>query len=175
MKIEFDPAKSAKNDRERGLPFDLVADFDWEGAAYVEDTRFSYPERRFVAVGYLEPGSISSVSRRSRTASESSVFAERAIERCVDMSRKPLTDKKGEVRELEVEDFRGMRPAAEVLPPELVAVLPKRKPGQRGPQKSPTKQQVTLRLDQDVLTHFRSKGAGWQSRINKSLRKAANL
>ena len=91
------------------------------------------------------------------------------------MSRKPLTRKSGEVRELEVEDFRRMRSASDVLPAELLAILPKRRPGQRGPQKTPTKQQVTLRLDQDVLAHFRSKGAGWQSRINQTLRKAARL
>jgi uncharacterized protein (DUF4415 family) len=91
------------------------------------------------------------------------------------MSRKPLTDKDGEARELEVEDFRAMRSASDMLPTELLALLPKRRPGQRGPQKSPTKQQVTLRLDQDVLAHFRAKGAGWQSRINTSLRKAAGL
>ena len=91
------------------------------------------------------------------------------------MSRKRLTDRDGEVRELKVEDLRRMRPASEVLPGELLAVLPKRKPGQRGPQKSPTKQQVTLRLDRDVLTHFRSKGIGWQRRINATLRKATGL
>jgi uncharacterized protein (DUF4415 family) len=91
------------------------------------------------------------------------------------MSRKPLTDKDGEARELEVEDFRAMRSASDMLPTELLALLPKRRPGQRGAQKSPTKQQVTLRLDQDVLAHFRAKGAGWQSRINTSLRKAAGL
>jgi uncharacterized protein (DUF4415 family) len=91
------------------------------------------------------------------------------------MSKKPLTNKNGEVRELDKADFRAMRPARDVLPPELVAILPKRKPGQRGPQKTPIKQQVTLRLDQDVLRHFRSKGPGWQSRINKSLRKVTGL
>lgn len=35
-----------------------------------------------------------------------------------------------------------------------------------------TKQQVTLRLDQDVIAHFRAGGAGWQSRINAALREA---
>ena len=54
MKIEFDPEKSNKNDRERGLPFDLVAEFDWETALYTEDVRHVYPERRFVALGYLD-------------------------------------------------------------------------------------------------------------------------
>ena len=53
MKIEFDPAKSEKNGRERGLPFTLVAEFDWETAIYEEDTRKRYPERRMVAVEYF--------------------------------------------------------------------------------------------------------------------------
>jgi uncharacterized protein (DUF4415 family) len=35
------------------------------------------------------------------------------------------------------------------------------------------KQQVTLRIDQDVLEHFQDGGPGWQDRINDALRKAA--
>jgi uncharacterized protein (DUF4415 family) len=35
------------------------------------------------------------------------------------------------------------------------------------------KEQVTLRLDHDVLEFFRGGGAGWQDRINEALRKAA--
>ncbi len=35
------------------------------------------------------------------------------------------------------------------------------------------KEQVSLRIDQDVLEHFREGGAGWQDRINEALRKAA--
>lgn len=54
MKIDFDPEKSEKNSRVRGLPFDRAADFDWETAFYFEDVRYSYPERRFVAMGYVE-------------------------------------------------------------------------------------------------------------------------
>lgn len=53
MKIEFDPIKSEKNDRERGLPFSFVIEFDWENAIYIEDTRQAYPEKRYVALGYL--------------------------------------------------------------------------------------------------------------------------
>jgi uncharacterized protein (DUF4415 family) len=86
--------------------------------------------------------------------------------------RKPLTDKDGEVRELMTEDIRTMRQMAEVLPPELVEIVLNRKRGERGPQKAPTKQQVTLRLDRDVLDRFRSTGPGWQSRINNALKKA---
>ena len=35
------------------------------------------------------------------------------------------------------------------------------------------KEQVTLRIDQDVLEYFRATGPGWQDRINDALRKAA--
>jgi uncharacterized protein (DUF4415 family) len=35
------------------------------------------------------------------------------------------------------------------------------------------KEQVTLRIDQDVLEQFRQGGPGWQDRINEALRKAA--
>lgn len=51
----------------------------------------------------------------------------------------------------------------------------KRLRGQRGPQKAPTKQLISLRLDPDVLSHFQGTGAGWQTRINDILRKAAGL
>lgn len=35
------------------------------------------------------------------------------------------------------------------------------------------KEQVTLRIDQDVLEHFQQGGPGWQDRINDALRKIA--
>jgi uncharacterized protein len=54
MKIEFDPAKNERNFRERDLPFEMAADFDWETAIFTEDTRFPYPERRIVALGFLD-------------------------------------------------------------------------------------------------------------------------
>jgi uncharacterized protein (DUF4415 family) len=46
----------------------------------------------------------------------------------------------------------------------------------RGRPPSPDpKQPVSLRLDPDVVAHFRRTGRGWQSRINAALRKAAKL
>jgi len=35
------------------------------------------------------------------------------------------------------------------------------------------KEQVTLRIDQEVLEYFQASGPGWQDRINDALRKAA--
>ena len=43
------------------------------------------------------------------------------------------------------------------------------------PLSSDPKHPVSLRLDPDVLAHFRRGGRGWQSRINAVLRKAAKL
>lgn len=47
---------------------------------------------------------------------------------------------------------------------------------QRGRPKAPvTKVSTTLRLDPEVIAHFKAEGPGWQSRINEALRKAAGL
>lgn len=48
------------------------------------------------------------------------------------------------------------------------------RPG-RPPLGENPKRQVTLRLDPDVIDKFREGGAGWQSRMNAALRKAAGL
>ena len=46
----------------------------------------------------------------------------------------------------------------------------------RGRPKSATaKQLVSLRIDPDVLDHFKKRGAGWQTSINQALRKIAKL
>lgn len=65
-----------------------------------------------------------------------------------------------------------MQPAENVLPSTLLDVIAKRRQGQRGPQKSPTKTRVTLRLDTDIVEYFRDNGPGWQTRINRTLRRA---
>lgn len=43
------------------------------------------------------------------------------------------------------------------------------------PKSENPKQAVSLRLDGDVVEHFKKKGAGWQSRINAALRAQAKL
>lgn len=43
----------------------------------------------------------------------------------------------------------------------------------RGAQKAPIKQQITLRLDRDVVAKYRATGPGWQARINAALKAAS--
>lgn len=80
----------------------------------------------------------------------------------------PLTDADGEVRELTEEDFKHFRPSMEVIPHIVEAF--ERMRGARGAQKSPVKERVGMRLDADIVRHFRNTGPGWQSRVNDVLR-----
>ncbi len=68
------------------------------------------------------------------------------------------------------EEFAQARPAAEVMPPELYQALIERRV--RGPQKAPTKEMISVRLDRDLVERLRATGPGWQARINDTLRKA---
>jgi uncharacterized protein (DUF4415 family) len=67
------------------------------------------------------------------------------------------------------EDFAKARPPAEILPLELLAQFK----GTRGSQKAPTKVAVSIRLSPEVISYFKAKGPGWQSRIDAALRKIA--
>ena len=80
-------------------------------------------------------------------------------------SRKPLTDSRGEVRELKTEDMKRFRPTAEFAPQTLV-----RKLGVRGPQRAPTKERITIRLSPEVVRSFRATGDGWQTRVDAALK-----
>jgi uncharacterized protein (DUF4415 family) len=40
----------------------------------------------------------------------------------------------------------------------------------RGRNKKPTKEQVAIRLDPEVLAAFRADGPGWQTRVNTALK-----
>jgi len=67
-----------------------------------------------------------------------------------------------------------MRPARELLPKLVGASVAADLLRPRGrPRKLDPKAQVTLRLDAHVLRHFKAGGAGWQTRINAVLRRAA--
>jgi uncharacterized DUF497 family protein len=54
MEIGFDPNKSEKNSRERGLPFERAADLDWDRAVTFEDVRADYGETRMVTLAPLK-------------------------------------------------------------------------------------------------------------------------
>lgn len=71
----------------------------------------------------------------------------------IDEENRPLTDK--EIKEL--------RPTRDILA-ELGIPMPKGRPRLETP-----KRQVTLRLDEAVIEHFKKGGKGWQTRLNDTL------
>jgi uncharacterized protein len=87
VKIEFDPAKSARNGKERGLSFELVADLDWDAAYTIEDQRQSYGETRYLAYAAMQGrlhvvcfcirgGSFRIISFRKANRREEKLYAE---------------------------------------------------------------------------------------------------
>lgn len=67
-------------------------------------------------------------------------------------------------------DFERARPASEVHTPPIAAQLVRNKGGR---PRGSDKEQVSLRIDRDVLERFRADGPGWQTRINDALRKVS--
>jgi uncharacterized protein (DUF4415 family) len=60
-------------------------------------------------------------------------------------------------------------------PPISSKLIARMRPARRGrpPLGDTSKEQVTLRIDADVIARFRASGAGWQTRINELLRDGA--
>ena len=87
-----------------------------------------------------------------------------------------FTDEMFEMSQHSVGD-RIVRPATGVLTKDgmkRVAPYTIPIPG-RPPERDVAKKQVTLRLDADLIERFRAGGAGWQSRLNATLRKAVGI
>ena len=82
------------------------------------------------------------------------------------MNKKPksLTNKAGEVRELTRADFKRAKPLRDVFP-DLAAFSRTR--ARKG---EPVKQAISVRLSPEVVSFFKSKGAGWQTRMDNALK-----
>ena len=81
--------------------------------------------------------------------------------------RRPLTDSEGEVRPLTAQDAADAA-SFDALPlDEQKMLLSLRR---RGPQKSPKKIPISIRLSPDVASGLRATGDGWQRRVDDVLR-----
>jgi len=82
-------------------------------------------------------------------------------------NRKPLIDEDGEVREITAEDVALFKPFSALPAAEQKMLLKLRK---RGPQKTPKKVPLSIRLSPDVAEGLRATGNGWQGRADDALR-----
>lgn len=88
--------------------------------------------------------------------------------RALKPSARPLTDEDGEVRELTLEDFRRMRPIAEVDPGMLEAVKEWRKVGR--PKAVAPKVHISFRLAPEIVEGIKATGRGYNARVEQALR-----
>lgn len=100
-------------------------------------------------------------------------------------SRRPLTDvEEAEIQKMIAldpdapeatdEELANAKPFAEVFP-DLAAGIAREIARRGRPAQERTKTPVTIRLDDDLVAHFKATGKGWQTRINAALRKVSGL
>lgn len=87
------------------------------------------------------------------------------------MNRPPLTDEDGEVRELTADDFKDMRPIAEVDPGLADAMKAMRNKGGRPKVENP-RAHIAFRWDRDLVATIKATGKGYNARVEKVLREA---
>lgn len=80
--------------------------------------------------------------------------------------RKPLINSEGEVRELTTQELSRAVPFSALPETEQRMLKSLRR---RGPQKTPRKIPVSIRLSADVAEGLRATGQGWQSRADEAL------
>lgn len=71
------------------------------------------------------------------------------------------------------EQLAKAKPFREALPELAASIDRARKRGR--PALEHPRQQISLRLDPDIIEHYKATGKGWQSRLNDDLRKVSGL
>jgi uncharacterized protein (DUF4415 family) len=94
----------------------------------------------------------------------------RRVARALKSGRKMRRDADGWLVDVKTAELIGPDPAIEK--PLTKAQLAKATVRRGRPPKTDRKQTTTLRLDPDLIEHFRKDGPGWQTRINETLRRA---
>lgn len=155
MQIEYDEVKRARTLAERGLDMaDAGTVFDGDTITVTDDRR-DYGEPRLITVGFLGErmvfvvwtprGAFRRIISMGRPMSENS--------KSTDRTSKPDDD----IPDMTTPHWR-----------ERFAAAPLR----RGrPRSARPKVSTTIRLDADIVDHFKADGPGWQTRINEALRK----
>lgn len=156
--MEWDDRKAAANLRKHGVSFALAPFFPLRPPLKPLILKVMNMAKTVSSHSAKSTArSTRSSMRGARAKSASSASAKRAHE-------KGAATKRGS-DEVNLRPDMKLRPVAE----ETLAIV--RKGRGRPPSELP-KAQVTLRVDREVLEHFKTEGRGWQTRINAALRKA---
>lgn len=165
--LEWDEAKRGSNLQKHGIDFaDLLEVFENETASRVDD-RFDYEEDRLLTLGFFKATCWQFLIPRWRVA-ETLLSGSSRHERRKNMNKNTTSKKYG----TDLERLRNMKDEDidfSDIPrttPEFWANGVVRK----GLRPSFRKQQITLRIDRDVLEFLKAEGEGYQTKINTLLR-----
>ena len=176
VRYSWDRAKSAANLRERGFDFAFATLVFGGPTVVAEDQRQDYGERRFVAIGLADKLHLTVVftdrvradgelERRIISARRSNRRREESMP-SGSRSRKSPTRGRADLHRLR---RMGESEIDRTSPPELTD-LPDDFWSDAVVVEPVSKRAISLRLDEDVLTWFKSSGPRYQSRINAVLR-----
>ena len=178
MDVVFDPAKDAENIRKHGISLARAADFDFDTAFYFDDDSQDYGEIRVIAISWLDallytlvfrdeetPDTVRAISLRNSTRQrvKNMPKTNEPVPHGVPDAENPEWTKEMFARSKRFHELpEGLR--------NKLSAVQEASRRKRGPQKSPTKQLVSLRLSVDVLQALRDSGPGWQTRADQILR-----
>lgn len=172
MDLTFDPAKDAWNIANRGLSFMLAADMDWDCALTRVDSRRDYNETRLVSLVPLDGRLfvVVHVTQGEAMRCESSAFARQTTGRSISMSVKHKLIRNTPEEEAEIQRGIAADPDSYALTDAKMSEMvpyPEFMKRQRGrPKLDKPKERVTLYIDYEVVSAFRSSGDGWQTKMN---------
>lgn len=170
MIFEWIEAKNAANKIKHGLGFEVVYDFDWPNALIDPDSRKPYGEERWSALGlvgdrvhqivFTKRGMVVRIiSLRKAMPAKGGVMSRKRKPSHISQKDWDSVDSPP----MSAAALKRMRPISEVFP-DLARVGRRR--ARRG---EPVKQPVNMRLSPKVIAFFKSKGPGWQTRIDRAL------
>jgi uncharacterized protein (DUF4415 family) len=116
----------------------------------------------------LTPGELDEIARLRADARARARLAIAAADPAEDAAVVAAAEADPDAQPMTDAELARMRPAHEVHPHRVATRLRR---GRGRPRSEAPKQQVTLRLDADVIAGLRARGAGWQVRVNEVLRR----
>lgn len=173
MKIEFDPDKDTANCAKHGVSLALASELDWDTALVWVDDRFDYDEMRMIAlapktetlfyVAFVDCGEVCRIISLRRASAKRPSTMSKALKRPA-------------IRLPSLKEDKKIRAAAKSDPdaqPLTASQLKAMAPGRavRGRPKSENKKElVSVRYSPEVISYFKSTGAGWQAKMDSILR-----
>lgn len=191
MNMEFDwhPAKCTKNIAERGIDFaDVLVAFIDPNRRVVEDTRKNYCETRYNVLAkvegrvfhltYTERGRVIWIISARQTNGSNGAMKKANRARAVLVDGKPY-QKKADGSLVPLKGKTDWKLLDRMTSKQVEAIAAADKEGApmtdeewaKAEITTPHKVSVGLRLDDDLLDWFKSKGKGYQTRINTILRR----